>query len=142
MKYKTSVILAIISGILFIISGTVGGPGIWGILINILKDIFPENIAIFLNIILQILNFLGFLGGFTIIAGGILIGIDHKRTGKIIISLGSGSGLIGFIIKHILLAISGSLTLGYLTLALQSPAYWGIILSIIAVWKAKDKEED
>lgn len=141
MENKTSVVFAAVGGLLLIIAGAIGGPGIWGILLEILKLLVPITIAMILDMVLLVLNFVALFGGIVVIIGGILIGIQRRRSGKFIISLGSGSGLIGFIIQHVLMAITGTLTIEYFILAAQTPGFIGIIISIIAVMLARKPKE-
>jgi uncharacterized SAM-binding protein YcdF (DUF218 family) len=53
--------------------------------------------SLIVQIIFSILLFFASLGGISVIIGGLLIGKDKRRTGKILLSLGAGLGLIGLL---------------------------------------------
>ena len=143
MKYKISVVLSFISGIIFIYFGAIGSPGILGTLITIVSPFMPSFVLPLLNIVLIVLNFFALLGGIAIIAGGILLAYDKKFVGKFIIGLGAGSGVIGFIIDHVLLIISANLSVGPIILLMQSPLYWGTLAAILAMLLAREvKKKD
>ena len=117
--------IAIIAGILLLISG-VSGLVTW----ETIKDFVTTNIIdnTFVQIIFTILIFIASLGGMSVIAGGLLIGKNKIGTGKLLISLGAGLGLIGLIFSIIVIYTEGNLTLG----SFFSIGAIGLILSIVA----------
>ena len=117
--------IAIVSGILLFISG-ISGLAAW----EEIKEFVTENIAdeYAIQIIFAILIFIASLGGIAVIAGGVLIGKNRVRTGKLAIALGAGLGLIGLIVSIVIAYTENSLTVG----EFFSVGVIGLILSIIA----------
>ena len=129
-KNSTAMKIAIIAGILLLISG-INGIAAW----ETIKDFVTSNIADYfiIQIIFAILIFIASLGGLSVIAGGVLIGKGKVRTGKLLISLGAGLGLIGLIIAIYIGYSESSLTIG----SFFSMGAIGLIMSIIARFMAK-----
>ena len=129
-KHKKAMFLAIIAGILFFISG-INGIAAW----ETIKDFVTTNIAdhFIIQIIFAVLIFIASLGGLSVIAGGLLIGKGKTGTGKFLISLGAGLGLIGLIIAIYIGYSERSLTIS----SFFSIGFIGLILSIVARLMAK-----
>jgi hypothetical protein len=122
---KKAMIVAILAGILLLISG-ISGLATW----ETIKDFVINNIIdnSFVQIIFAILIFIASLGGISVIIGGLLIGKDKIRTGKLFISLGAGLGIIGLIFSIIVAIMENNLIIG----SYFSVGFIGLILSIIA----------
>jgi hypothetical protein len=131
-KNKTAMGIAFIAGLLMLISGTTGFAA-WNNLGEIVNDLFPD--ITILQVIFAIFIFIASLGGLAVIAGGILIGKDKVRTGKFIIMLGAGLGIIGLIVHLFVTYQSGELT----SQTFLSLGFIGLILSIVARKLAKTK---
>lgn len=100
MRNKAPFLLALIGGILLWIAGATGSVGIAGTITQIIASI-PE-LAPFvdiLNLIYYILLILAGLGGITVIGGGALMTTNRVGTGKFLIGIGAGMGLISLIIQ-------------------------------------------
>ena len=100
MRNRTPFLLALIGGILLWIAGATGSVGIAGTITEILASI-PE-LAPFvdiLNLIYYILFILAGLGGIAVIGGGFLMTTNRVGTGKFLIGIGAGMGLISLIIQ-------------------------------------------
>jgi len=122
--------IAIVAGTLLLIAG-VSGLATW----ETVKDFVTTHIAdnIVIQIVFAILIFIASLGGIAVIIGGILIGKDKVRTGKLIIAIGAGLGIIGLLVSIAVAYMEGSLTIG----SFFSIGVVGLILSIIARLLAK-----
>jgi len=122
---KKAMIVAILAGILLLISG-ISGLATW----ETIKDFVINNIIdnSFVQIIFAVLIFIASLGGISVIIGGLLIGKDKIRTGKLFISLGAGLGIIGLIFSIIVAIMENNLIIG----SYFSVGFIGLILSIIA----------
>jgi len=122
---KAAMIVAILAGILLLISG-ISGLATW----ETIKDFVINNIIdnSIVQIIFAILIFIASLGGISVIIGGLLIGKDKIRTGKLFISLGAGLGIIGLIFSIIVAIMESNLIIG----SYFSVGFIGLILSIIA----------
>ena len=74
-------------------------------------------------------------GGLTVIIGGITILINHVTTGRILIGLGSGAGILMLIILAITLITTQQIAA---LIAEYSTIGWtGILLAFIAIFIAK-----
>jgi hypothetical protein len=124
-KNNTAMIIAIIAGLLLLISG-ISGITTWENIQDIVTEHIIDNYMI--GIVFAILIFIASLGGISVIIGGILIGKEKIGIGKFFITLGAGIGLIGLIFSIIVTVLEGSFTLG----SYFSIGAIGLILSIIA----------
>ena len=129
-KNSTAMGIAIIAGILLLISG-VNGIAAWSEIENFVTNNIADNFII--QIIFVVLIFIASLGGIAVITGGLLIGKKKVGTGKFLIALGAGLGIIGLIISIYVGYKEGSLTIG----SFFSIGAIGLILSIIARIMAK-----
>ncbi len=124
-------VLAIVGGLLIVVSGF----AIHGFTLTILDWLMgaapkylPQNIAPFLVVVFQILIDLITLGGLTVIFGGIIILFGRLFTGRLLVALGGGAGLIGFLI-----ALGYSfLTTGPLGIIIHLEYWIGIVIAVIA----------
>ena len=93
-KNSQAMVIAIIAGILLLIAG-VSGFAAW----EAIKDFVTTNVIdnSVVQIVFAILIFIASLGGIAVIAGGLLLGKNKVGTGKFLITLGAGLGLIGLI---------------------------------------------
>ena len=122
---KKAMIVAILAGILLLISG-ISGLATW----ETIKDFVINNIIdnSFVQIIFAVLIFIASLGGISVIIGGLLIGKVKIRTGKLFINLGAGLGIIGLIFSIIVAIIENDLIIG----SYFSVGFIGLILFIIS----------
>lgn len=128
---RMAFVLALAGGILILLAGFTG-YGFW----SMIKEIIITNITFLepaIDILFYILLFFATLGGVTVIIGGGLIYKGSVRSGKFLIFLGTGFGLIGLIIAIIISIYKFKLELG-LQFSLSGI---GVILSIIARSLAK-----
>jgi len=129
-KKSTAMIIAIIAGILLIISG-ISGMATW----TTIKDFVTMHVVDneIIQIVFAVLIFIASLGGLSVIIGGVLIGKNKIGLGKLFITLGAGLGLIGLIFSILVVFSQDSLTLG----SFFSVGMLGLILSIVARMLAK-----
>jgi len=131
-KNKNAIIIAIIAGILLLISG-ISGLATW----ESIKEFVAQNVIDngIVQIVFAILIFIASLGGLSVIIGGLLIGKEKIRTGKLFITLGAGLGLIGLLVSIIIAIMENNLIIGsYFSIGMI-----GLILSIIARMMIKKK---
>ncbi|MEX2722129.1 MAG: hypothetical protein Q6362_012065 [Candidatus Wukongarchaeota archaeon] len=137
MRYKKAVFYAFISGILFILTNWRIFPWFWKLLTDWLTKELPEY-ENFFRTIFVIIFILAAFGGITVILGGIAISKEHLFTGRFLIIIGAGIGLITLIILFIFVAIiEGLLEAMRLLFTLQGLA---VILAILARRNAKKKK--
>ena len=127
---KTAKRLAIISGILLFISG-INGVGFVELVGRLVATYISDNTVIMTAFAVLIL--IASFGGITVIVGGILIGRGRTTTGKILVRLGSGVGILS-LIGHVFLAIysQNASIASFLSIGMM-----GIILAVIAPFYAK-----
>jgi len=124
-KKNGAMIIAILAGLLLLISG-ISGLATWETIQDFVTTHIIDNYIV--EIVFAILLFIASLGGISVIIGGILIGKDKIGTGKFLIMLGAGLGIVGLIFSIIITIVEGSFTLG----SYFSIGAIGLILSIIA----------
>ena len=129
-KNSKAMIIAILAGTLLLIAG-VSGLSTWESIKDFVTKYIMDN-RIF-QIVFAILIFIASLGGIAVIAGGLLLGKNKIGTGKLLIALGAGLGLIGLIFSIIVAYTQKNLTLG----SFFSIGSIGLILSIVARAVAK-----
>ena len=98
MKHKTGVILIIIGGIFMVISYATGSLGIFEFIYELASSQWPEYEPIFDIVINVIFKWIADLGGFAVIAGGVLIALGALKLGKFIVYLGLAFGTFALII--------------------------------------------
>ena len=124
-KNKAAMGVAIVAGLLLLIEG-ISGFATWSTIQEFVEDNVTDNEIVMY--IFVILIFIASLGGISVIIGGLLIGKNKVKTGKFIIALGAGLGLIGLIVSIIIGLTEGSFTLN----SLITLGAIGLILSIVA----------
>jgi len=126
-----AVILAILAGILLIVSGTRGPVGIFEIVLQKLSQFTNDaTILLIASTIALILIVLSSVGGFIVIIGGYLIFMNHIKTGKLAISMGAGIGIPWLIFIIATIIITGE---PQVIITQHSILGWtGIILALIA----------
>jgi hypothetical protein len=123
--------IATIAGILLLVSGVHGPTETY----EVIKDLLPQfiqnqQIIQIANVILTILIGIALAGGLAVIGGGVLILLGRVGTGKFVIDLGLGVGLIWLIIIAITFITAQQVSA---TIAEYSSLGWaGIILAITA----------
>lgn len=140
MKNSLSIVLALIGGFLLFQVSWVGSIGFIADIAIYAQTNFPAA-AEAITLVLSILLYIASLGGIAVIIGGLLIAINRIGTGKFVIGLGAGVGLIGLIIMLVEAYLAGGIAAltEILTLISQSIAWIGVILSIIARNRAKSE---
>ena len=124
-RNKAAMGVAIVAGLLLLIEGISGFATLTTIKEFVTDNITNNEVVIY---IFAILIFIASLGGISVIIGGLLIGKNKVKTGKFIIALGAGLGLIGLIVSIIIGLTEGNFTLN----SLITLGAIGLILSIVA----------
>lgn len=130
---RNAMIIAMIAGIMLVIAG-LSGVATLNEIKDFIKDEIPDRKIIHYAYIFLI--FIASLGGFAVMFGGYLIGKSKVRTGRFIIGLGAGAGLIGFLASLFRGIRAGNVTV-YTFLGFGA---FGIILSIVARMVAKKEK--
>ncbi len=133
MKRNTAAaLIAVIAGVLLLYVGINGVAGV-DRLFALLQEWFGTNEA--LRILAYVLGGIAALGGVAVLFGAYLVATDRVRTGKILISLGSGAGIITLLL--FLARNMASEQFSYLYAVL--PAILGVGLAVVAELVAKPK---
>ncbi|TXT56027.1 MAG: conserved membrane protein of unknown function [Candidatus Thorarchaeota archaeon] len=134
MNNKKSFILCIVAGALLLLANAVGSLGIFALLGQVSTIPELEPIVPIITMILWVLNIIANLGGIGVIIGGYLLTTAKVGTGKFIIGIAAGMGLIGMIIGIIqIIYVSGfGAALDFFGAVLYSVGGFGAILSIVA----------
>lgn len=128
-----SLVLAIVAGILLIVSRTTGGLGFYEAVLNYVSAQFGGMVAVVISYVLWALSIIASLGGIAVIIGGILIYRSRATTGKFVISIGAGMGIIGLLVEVGSAALQGWAVLAGLMFAMTQSLSWiGVLLSIAA----------
>jgi len=130
-KNLAAMALAFVAGILLIMTG-INGLASWENIENFVTAYVIDNIIV--QYIFAVLIFLASLGGFSAIAGAVFLGKNSVRTGKFLIGIGTGMGLIGLIVSAGISFAAGTFALD----SFLSTGTIGIILSIAARSIAKN----
>ena len=122
---QRDMIIAIVAGILLLIAGLSGMAAM-----ETIKSFVTENVVDneAVQIAFIVLVLVASLGGIAVIVGGLLIDNGKVGTGKLLICLGAGLGLIGLIVSLAVAVKEESLTVG----GFLSVGAIGVILSIVA----------
>ena len=135
MRNQTPFALCIIGGLLLLGAGYTNGAST-----IVLLYLFFHSIAaltpfyLIIDIVLLALWIIAWLGGIAVILGGYLLTTSHVRTGKFIIAISAGFGLISLIlvILWVILTIGWAGLLILTWLILNTAWALGLILTIIA----------
>jgi len=131
MKVNTqAALLAVIAGILLLVVGYTGVAGV-DHFFDLLQSWFgPQPVLLFLS---RVFGGIAALGGVAVLIGAYFLATDRVRTGRILIVLGSGAGLITLLLFLARNLVSEDFS--YLLAVL--PAILGVALGIIAQWRAR-----
>lgn len=140
-EHKKWVWVAIIGGILMFISSIVGSASFFALVFGIASKYLGAEAAMAFFIILIIFSIIAAGGGISVIIGALLVKRDNYKSGKFIIGLGAGLGLIGLIIFLIVSAWTGSLIGDFTAIIVGtingSYGFLGVVLTILARMKLK-----
>ena len=99
------IFLCILGGVLMIIGSATGSALFYQYLYSLaLPYIGPEFLP-FIQVILTILEYISFYGGYSVLVGAFLILIKMIRVGKIIITIATSFGMLGLIIYAVTWAV-------------------------------------
>lgn len=140
MRNQTPFALCIIGGLLLIAVGYTEGAETIIVIYLLLHALpIPNVLFLIIDFILIILWIIAWTGGFAILLGGYLLTTKHVRSGKFIIAIAAGFGLLSliFAVLYVLWAfgLPGLLILTWVILT--TAKLLGIVLTVIARFKAK-----
>ncbi|MHA1903515.1 MAG: hypothetical protein ACXADL_08205 [Candidatus Thorarchaeota archaeon] len=142
MRNKVPFLMVLVGGILLFLEGAIGSIGFLSLLQE--ANTIPElaDFIWIIDLILWVLLLLASGGGITVIIGGYLMTTDRVGTGKFVVGIGAGMGLIGLLVSlyPILTAYGVGGVVDFLTIASQSAGWVGAVLTIIGRQTAKKPE--
>jgi len=98
MKNLIWILLCFLGGILMIIGSAIGSAVFYVYLANLLSFYISPDFMPLVSVILIILEYIAFFGGYSVIVGAILILINQIRLGKIIIMVATSFGMLGLVV--------------------------------------------
>jgi len=125
--------MCLVGGILLFLASAIGSIGMYGTIISFVADQYPEMVGILDNLLL-ILSFIAGLGGIGVIIGAFMLTTDRVGTGKFVIGIAAGMGLVGLVIvlaqNFMLAGTSG--VVDYVNLMISQGSGWiGAVLAIL-----------
>jgi len=108
MKNKFWILLTIIGGVLMIIASTAGSAGFYTFLYNQIATYIAEDLKPFFEVVLTILKYIAIGGGYSVLAGVVLVMLDQYRLGRFIIGVATSFGLLGLILYIIVWVIGAA----------------------------------
>jgi hypothetical protein len=128
--------LAIVAGVFLVLSGIHGPTETYQLIIDQLPNfISDQQVLQVVNTLMLVLIAISLAGGFAVIGGGILILLNRVGTGKLVISLGLGVGLLWLIV--LVAALITTQQVAGVIAEYSSIGWAGIILAIAARIVAK-----
>jgi hypothetical protein len=128
--------LAVVAGVFLLLSGIHGPTGTYQLVIDQLPNfITDQQVLQVVNTLMLVLTAISLAGGFAVIGGGILILLNRVGTGKLIISLGLGVGLLWLIV--LVAALITTQQVAGVIAEYSSIGWAGIILALAARIVAK-----
>jgi len=97
MKNLIWILLCFLGGILMIIGSAIGSAVFYVYFANLVSSYISPEFMPLVAVILTILEFIAFYGGYSVIVGAILILIDQIKLGKIIIMVATSFGMLGLV---------------------------------------------
>ncbi len=134
-RNKVSFFLTLPAGVLLILNGIRGPTELYELGLQYLEIIGDAFIRSVVTAVLVSLVLISMMGGFAVLAGGLLIFKNHVLTGKLLIGLGAGVGFFWPLILFFTLIMSWDTSL---VAAQYSILGWtGLFLAFAAVLIAK-----
>ena len=135
-------VLALIAASLFIASGYQANIGIYSAIESGLKQYTARQVWQVAVIPINVLALIAQLGGFAVLAGALLFLKNHITTGKFLLMIGTGQGIITIGITLVLDLINDGVggidyATNYVLWLMTSATGLGIVFSIIATSIAK-----
>jgi len=127
MKNLIWILLCFLGGILMITGSAIGSAEFYVYFANLVSSYISPDFMPLVAVILTILEYISFYGGYSVIVGAILILINQIRIGKIIIMVATSFGMLGLVFYV------GIWILGYSGIAV-SPAVQTILTQMYSLF--------
>ncbi len=126
-------VLAFVAGVAFLIVGWTGARGVDSFF-DLLVELFGPN-PVF-RVLAYVLISIASLGGVAVLVGAFFMYHDRVRTGRILVILGAGAGIVSLIFFLVLFVRSPGRIAAHEGVL---PVFVGVVLSIAARLKSKPK---
>ena len=138
-RNKVAAVLALVSGILLIVSGYNVNLGIYRAIESGLQQYTSQEIREFAVIPVNILGLVAQLGGIAVLAGALLFFKNRISSGKLLVMIGTGQGIIMVVVGLVIELLQGGFLSAnnYVLWLATSAIGLGIIFSIVARSMAK-----
>lgn len=109
MKNLIWILLCFLGGILMIIGSAIGSAVFYIYLADLVSSYISPEFMPLVSVILTVLEYIAFFGGYSVIVGAILIMINQIGLGRIIIMIATSFGMLGlvFYVSTLILGYSG-----------------------------------
>lgn len=140
-RNKIASVCAFISGVLFILSGYQANGAVYEALQQGITIFATEEFQGPAKISAGVVAMVAHLGGIAVIAGGLLFTKNRVTSGKILVMIGAGQGIVGIVLGLTLGTISEGAGFAnrYALWLISSATGVGIVCSIVAQHIAKGK---
>ena len=138
-RNKIAAGLAFVSAILFIISGYQANISIYRAIESTIQHAASKEIWQAASLPINALAIVAQLGGFAVLAGALLFLKNHITSGKLLVMIGTGQGIITILISLVIDLVQGgtAYATNYVLWLSTSATGVGILFSIIARTLAK-----
>jgi len=136
MKVRVGGILAILGGLMMVLSGFSAHSFSLSILTFLNEEsalYLPDAIATVTGLVIRVLGVLIALGGITVTLGGVAILYQRLFTGRLLVALGGGASFLGILVALFFSVI----TTGFSSIILYAEYWTGVVLAMIGRRLAK-----
>jgi hypothetical protein len=140
LRNKAAATIAIVSGVLFLISGYKANLALYHLIEKGISA-YTGDFGRYAVIPIVILTMVAQLGGIAVIVGGILFAKNHITSGKVLVIIGTGQGIITVVLSLILGLVGQGLSYAnsYFIWLASSATGLGIVFSIVARYVARGR---
>jgi hypothetical protein len=129
---RTPLLLCLLGGILFIISGTSGAIGVLDEIEEGLAALFGLQLLITFETVMGALALLTVIAGIFVVVGGIILTTERVRAARILIVFAVAAGIAGLLMTLVQMTWAGMFAMD-LTRQLQQSLGWiGAMLAVVA----------
>jgi hypothetical protein len=143
MENKKWIFLCILGGALMIIGSMVGNPTIFMFIFGVAAEHVGPKTQSVLSVILNIFTYIALGGGISVISGATLVMMHRYKSGKLVIWIGAGMGMLGLLVFLIMQGVEGTLIsmirMEIITLISLNGGFGfaGVILVVLSRFKMK-----
>jgi hypothetical protein len=136
---KHALALAVVGGVLMILSGASGAIAVMDVLADALTAMFGLEVVLTFEAIMGYLAIMTIIAGVVTILGGLILTTDRVWLGRVIILGAIAASVLGLLMSMVQLIMAGTLNMG-MTIQLQQSIGWvGAIIAFVARIIAEQK---